>query len=208
MGDVRRILRVGGHVAVDFVNTLGGRPENPDDEYLHGYEDLLTWTEQADLLAPVTAGRLRSTAATEPIAAATALHEARQLRGSLDGLLRANLGTHRPAAVQVQAAYLAAIAHATLQPDGVRLSWAWSDDGNDVNRPLWPIAVAAVDLLQAAPLHLLARCEHCRWLFLDTSRQHNRRWCSMNACGAIIKMRRYRNNQRSEPPAEARTQAP
>jgi hypothetical protein len=45
---------------------------------------------------------------------------------------------------------------------------------------------------QTASLQLLAQCQHCRWLFLDTSRQHNRRWCSMNACGAIMKMRRYR----------------
>jgi predicted RNA-binding Zn ribbon-like protein len=28
--------------------------------------------------------------------------------------------------------------------------------------------------------------------FLDTSQQHNRRWCGMDDCGAIVKMRRYR----------------
>ncbi|MQA78800.1 MAG: hypothetical protein GEV10_10045 [Streptosporangiales bacterium] len=29
-------------------------------------------------------------------------------------------------------------------------------------------------------------------LFLDFSRNHSRRWCSMNGCGARAKMRRYR----------------
>ncbi|MGZ8649732.1 MAG: CGNR zinc finger domain-containing protein [Solirubrobacteraceae bacterium] len=31
-----------------------------------------------------------------------------------------------------------------------------------------------------------------RWLFIDSSRNHSRRWCTMNICGASAKMRRYR----------------
>ena len=92
----------------------------------------------------------------------------------------------------VHAAYRSAIAHAVLEFDSDGLHWKWRDDADDLERPLWPIAVAAVDLLQNAPLQLLGRCQHCRWLFLDTSHQHNRRWCSMSGCGAIVKMRRYR----------------
>ena len=33
------------------------------------------------------------------------------------------------------------------------------------------------------------------WLFLDVSRAHARRWCSMNACGVRDKMRRYHQRQ-------------
>ena len=46
MGDVRRFHQIGGHVALDFVNTLGGRPDEPDDEYLHSYADLVHWTQR------------------------------------------------------------------------------------------------------------------------------------------------------------------
>jgi predicted RNA-binding Zn ribbon-like protein len=63
---------------------------------------------------------------------------------------------------------------------------AWDDD------VLAPIAVAAVDLLRSGPLDRISVCDACPWLFLDTSRNHSRRWCSMEDCGARAKMRRYR----------------
>jgi predicted RNA-binding Zn ribbon-like protein len=31
----------------------------------------------------------------------------------------------------------------------------------------------------------------CRWLFLDTSRNHTRRWCDMKVCGNRMKARRF-----------------
>ena len=60
------------------------------------------------------------------------------------------------------------------------------------DRPLWPIAVAAVDLLRSDRLARLKLCGNCSWLFLDRSRNGSRRWCSMDECGVHTKMRRYR----------------
>ena len=54
------------------------------------------------------------------------------------------------------------------------------------------VAAAAIDLLRFGPLDRLKVCEGCPWLFLDLSRNHSRRWCSMNICGGTRKMRRYR----------------
>jgi hypothetical protein len=34
-GSPERFQQLGGRVAIDFVNTLGGRPDHPDDQYLH-----------------------------------------------------------------------------------------------------------------------------------------------------------------------------
>jgi predicted RNA-binding Zn ribbon-like protein len=199
VGDVRRFDQLGGHVALDFVNTLGGLPDDPDDEYLHQYDDLLIWTERVGRLTPASAVQLREAAVDDPPGAQVRLTRARQLRNSLDRVLRAQLSDdpHPDAGdlAVLRGAYLAAIEHATFEPADSGMRWSWRDDG-DLDRPLWPIAVAAIELLQTGPLQLLARCGHCRWLFLDTSRQHNRRWCSMNACGAIVKMRRYRASRR------------
>src|SRR5918994_528774 len=50
MGDVHAMRLVGGHPAVDFVNTLGGLKDRPDDEYLHAYGDLLVWSERTRLI--------------------------------------------------------------------------------------------------------------------------------------------------------------
>jgi predicted RNA-binding Zn ribbon-like protein len=83
-----------------------------------------------------------------------------------------------------------AVGRARLAPAGSGFALVWEAD--DPDRILWPLASSAVDLLRGGPLDRIKRCHQCRWLFLDTSRNRSRRWCSMDECGVRIKMRRYR----------------
>jgi predicted RNA-binding Zn ribbon-like protein len=193
VGDVRRMRQIGGHVAVDFVNTLGGSPDRADDEYLFDYADLLEWLVRAGLLSADRQRDLWLIAERAPADAAQVYEGVRRLRGSLDNILRCRLRARtaddRHLCV-VRSAYAEAAAHATLveQAGSYRLAW----NGGSVRWPLWVVAAAALDLLADAPLDRLGRCEHCRWMFLDHSRNHSRRWCSMTSCGAVAKMRRHR----------------
>jgi predicted RNA-binding Zn ribbon-like protein len=208
VGDVSTMDLIGGNLAIDFVNTLGGLPERADDEYLFGFEDLLVWSERAGVVAAGDTARLRMMAADQA-RAARAFDAALALRSALDRVLRARVvgGTEAEAQAQAQAqdyetlagAYRTAIAHAGLAGGGGGAVWQWPG-GTALEEPVWRLAVSAVDLLlQEAPLPRLRRCGHCRWLFLDTSPNHSRRWCSMSACGSVMKMRRYRSARR--PPA-------
>jgi predicted RNA-binding Zn ribbon-like protein len=190
MGDVHAMRLVAGHPAIDFVNTLGGRKDAPDDEYLHAYGDLVIWSERTGLIdrrlaeALTRAGDRRSRAATQTLAAAL------ELRGHVDAILRATLAGRAPRPADLDAvrrAEVDALAHGALTPD---FAWTWT--GAALERPLWPIAHAVLDLLHGTPLDRLGECERCRWLFVDTSANHSRRWCSMDACGAVEKMRRHR----------------
>jgi predicted RNA-binding Zn ribbon-like protein len=38
----------------------------------------------------------------------------------------------------------------------------------------------------------------CGWLFYDTSKNASRRWCSMEGCGSVAKMRHYRARRQAE----------
>jgi predicted RNA-binding Zn ribbon-like protein len=40
--------------------------------------------------------------------------------------------------------------------------------------------------------------EDCGWLFLDTSKNHTRRWCSMKSCGNRAKARRHYNKEKTQ----------
>ncbi len=59
------------------------------------------------------------------------------------------------------------------------------------------LAASAVELLTGGPLDRVGECPGCGWLFLDTSRNGRRSWCSMEMCGSRVKARRYyaRHNQ-------------
>jgi predicted RNA-binding Zn ribbon-like protein len=189
-GDAHAMRLVGGHPAVDFVNTLSGSKDTPDEEYLHVYGDLLVWSERTGLIDPELAATLARTADRRPQPATTALEAALELRGHVDAILRPTLAGRSPHAADLDAvrrAEVGALSHAALSP---QFAWTWT--GTAIERPLWPLAHAVIDLLRSTPLGRLGECERCRWLFVDTSANRSRRWCSMNSCGAIEKMRRHR----------------
>lgn len=94
-----------------------------------------------------------------------------------------------------------ALRHARLVEQGGGFVWGW-DENPSLERPLWPIARSAAELL-AHPdaLAQLRECasDTCEWLFLDRSRNHTRRWCDMNDCGARTKVRRFRARRARTP---------
>ncbi|TDC49541.1 zf-CGNR multi-domain protein [Jiangella ureilytica] len=195
---------IGGHPAVDFVNTVGGFAPALE-ELLPGYPDLVAWTEQAGLLTHEHAGLLRAVAETEPGAAAAVLAAARRLRADLDAVVRAELAGHAPEEahlVAIHDAYVAALARARLTRESV-YGWSWPASSAEPDSVLWPIAAQIVGLLGSADLTRLAECStaNCRWIYLDRTKNHNRRWCSDDTCGASARMRRYRAARRHRDPS-------
>ena len=188
---VTELKIVSGDPALDLVNTVGDdRVPDPLDHY----ESFAEWATRAGVIDEATASRLAAGARERPARAERALAEARNLRAVMDAVFRplatAPGGPSQEALARLVGLAGAAIERARLEAEdgGFRLVWG----GDHLERPLWPLAAAAVDLLRSGPLDRLKACEGCPWLFLDTSRNHSRRWCTMDDCGSRSKMRRYR----------------
>jgi predicted RNA-binding Zn ribbon-like protein len=74
------------------------------------------------------------------------------------------------------------------------LSWEYEQNEADLRRILWPVVQSAVELLQSDQRHRVGQCQDdrgCGFLFLDTSRNRSRRWCSMESCGNRAKANRH-----------------
>ena len=73
------------------------------------------------------------------------------------------------------------------------------DDLNDLDSLLWQIARSAADLLASEQLPFVRACssKECEWFFLDTSKNHHRRWCDMKRCGNRAKVRRFYAKKKS-----------
>ncbi len=87
-----------------------------------------------------------------------------------------------------------ALKHRHLMRSSGGYRWEWqSDASHSLDRILWPIAIAAADLLTSEDVKQVRWCEapECQWLFLDNSRNRSRRWCDMKICGNRAKARRH-----------------
>jgi predicted RNA-binding Zn ribbon-like protein len=188
---------VGGALALDFTNTIGGTHRAPDHEHLQTYDDIVDFAVQSSAISSGEGRRLKSEGSRHPLRAKEVLRRGIALREAMWRLFEARVGGRL-----IQLGDLAlvnreladALSHARVVVHENEFIWGWADELS-LDRPLWPIARSAADLISSPEaLAQLRECasETCEWLFLDRSRNHTRRWCDMNDCGGRAKVRRFR----------------
>lgn len=189
---------VARHPVLDFVNTLDWRFRSTGPvELISDYDDLLRFTQQCRLLSRSDARQLRVTA--HPRACRRVLASARRFREMLAAVLYSVLDNRPPAEASLQrlSAYFRNAQDATiLSCRKGRLIWTLHRR-HAPEFPLRRLSIEAAALLASEQSSNIRACSNleCRWLFLDTSRNHSRRWCDMTLCGNRIKARRFRRNQ-------------
>ena len=182
---------VGGHVALDFVNTAEERGHPDAVDVLRTPADLWIWGQRAGVLRAAIARTDDTAELARALAARELLHELLVTR--LDGAQ-----PKRAQLAELTALVATAYAAATLAPaDDGRVGWRWA--GKELASVRHVAVTSAVELLESEPSGRLKRCpgEHCGWLFLDASKRGNRRWCSMRECGQEAKDEQRRARRRA-----------
>jgi predicted RNA-binding Zn ribbon-like protein len=189
----------GGHPLLDLVNTLDNRfrADGPI-ELLPDYAALLRFMEQTELLDAAQARALaRRVARAE---AERSLDSAHELREAAASTLYATVegSTPQPADVRKLARYLQSARQRqelvwVPSATGTKFAWDWGASQAHADLPVWILSLQASALLTSEAMSRLRTCgcETCRWLFVDTSKNHTRRWCDMKVCGNRMKARRF-----------------
>lgn len=190
---------IGGALCLDFVNTLG-RGVTTLTEHLEGYRDLVRWGRQAGVLTAARADELERAARRAPARAEAVLERARELRETIYRVFAAGVHGRSPTSQDLQRvnqALAEALARARIEPAGKGFRWSWSAAA-DLESVLWPVARSAAELLTSPELERVKECasDACEWLFLDTTKNHRRRWCEMKTCGNRVKVRRHRERRK------------
>jgi predicted RNA-binding Zn ribbon-like protein len=200
---------LGGRLCLDFANTVGGNRLRAPEERLRRYADLVSWAEQVAVVDREGAKALLERAERNPGEAERVLAEALALREALFRLYVV-LAEGEPAQAEDLAlldawrARAAAHQHLAASSDGA-FALAWEPVGEQLEAPLWRVALSAAQLLtepqERARVRLcgLSYEEGCGWVFLDETRNGRRRWCSMKDCGNRAKARRHYARQRAKP---------
>ena len=183
------------HLCLGFANTLGNRLTGHAVERLNSYGDLVAWEREQGMLSEPEAEQLAQEAARRPVEAASTLARALVLREAIYRIFSAVAGEHSPDATDMMTLNIAlasalAVLHIVATEHG--FAWAWSRGGEGLDRVLWPVILSTVSLLTSNALRAVRECAapNCGWLFLDTTRNHSRRWCDMLVCGNRAKARR------------------
>jgi predicted RNA-binding Zn ribbon-like protein len=189
-----------GRLALDFANTVSMHASAHPVEKLRTYADLVDWAARAGVVDEAGARRLLRRAGQSPAEAEAVRAKAVALREAIYHVLSAEAGGQRPAPADLAtlnaglAESLARARLAAVEPGGYRLGWL-DEAGEALDQMLWPVAHAAAEVLTTpAVLQRVGRCadvDGCGWLFIDTSKNHSRRWCDMNDCGNRAKARRH-----------------
>ena len=185
---------VGGHLALDFANTVDGEPDGrPGRDYLGDYGRLVVWSRRVGVIPEDRAHRLLREAESRPHEARAVHEQAMALREAVQEVFGAVAEGEDPSPARVEALgrYEArALSNGELAPVEGGFGWRWPD-GEDLAGVIWPVAHAATELLTSGRLDRLKRCAACWWLFVDASKNRSRRWCTMEDCGTAEKTRRY-----------------
>lgn len=199
---------VGDDLALDFLNSTAA-PTGEPIEWLANGLDLIAWLEHVHAVPPDVASHFRKEVDARTLDAVA--NDARELREWFRTFVRHHAGKILGAAalrslapvneLLAQDAAFRQVAirpprHARERSDGEHRPLRW-DRRRHWRMPetlLLPIADAIGELVCQKDFRLVRKCESpaCTLWFLDVSKAHARRWCSMAVCGNRAKAAAHR----------------
>jgi len=196
---------IAGDPGLDFLNSIG-TPVDTVVEWLADGKDLMSWLEQAGLVSAEEAATIRANCFPGELDAVAA--QARALREWFRAFVLAHKGhalgpDSLPKLMPLNRilerddAYGAIVARpiaATDQSTTSRLEWRTLRRWRTPDSLLIPIAHAIANFLASEDFSRVKLCgkSPCTLFFLDRTRGHRRRWCSMTLCGNRAKQALYR----------------
>jgi predicted RNA-binding Zn ribbon-like protein len=181
-------LLIANRLCLDFINTeVDGLPT---------YAALVDWARQAGALDNAEADYVLERWSSGPEAEA-GLQAAHSLRRQLHALAeQLVLGNTRISAGVIEAINQSLRSRpGYLQLEPVQHEWAarWKVPLRRADDVLWRIARSAASLLADDDLSLVKRCERaaCGLFFFDNTKNHRKRWCRMDVCGAGVRAAAY-----------------
>ena len=193
-----------GHLALEFTNTVHNHASEQPGETLFNYDDLLAWLRNVGLLGEDQVQMLKRKAVDQPGKADEVFRKSIQLREAIYRIFVAQTKGKSPADEDL--GILNSILNGLTSGAQVvyhsgKLEWQWNIEADALEAPLQITALAAVDLMTSEHDQWVGQCadeEGCGWLFVDTSKNHSRRWCDINDCGNRAKQRRYQQRAKRQ----------
>ncbi|MEJ2262499.1 MAG: CGNR zinc finger domain-containing protein [Anaerolineales bacterium] len=203
MKENRQILEIrldGGNLSLNFVNTIHDRYEEPLEDYLHNYLDLITWANFADAINSSQKKRLLQRSRENQEEANQVYKDSIQLREAIYQCVVSLINRDEVSAVNMQVInQWLSKAFSNLELAQLDNSFVldWKAENSGLESVLWPIIRSFADLVTSDDRGRIKQCSNCGWVFVDNSKNKSRRWCSMETCGNRVKAQRHADKTRT-----------
>jgi predicted RNA-binding Zn ribbon-like protein len=193
-GGPEAFVFVGGCPSLDLVATLGRRHAGPVERIPDG-EALSRWFIEEGLLTD------------PPPMTDRDLYRARRLREAISAVVRSSMA--RTAAREDSLSVVNEFAAQADLPPRLAVGTAGrvvtAPSAGSPSQALATVARDAAVLLGGPRATRIKECAHpdCSLVFLDETQSGRRRWCSMDRCGNLVKIKGYRERRRAQGDAEA-----
>lgn len=184
----------GGSLCLDFVNTIPDRVDGTNRDHLKTFNDLLYWAKKAGAIENNIYTSLEKSAASNERRSKDFFHEAIALRDLIYSLFHPITQERKikPADLEafnkIGSRYLKFL---EVRPVKGTFVEYWNLENDDFLNITAPIVKSVRDLLLLNKTEKIKQCSNCGWLFLDTTKNGKRRWCSMEDCGSNVKAKEY-----------------
>ena len=192
--DIFEMRLDGGNLSLDFMNTINDRYEEPPEDYLHHYLDLITWAHFANAIDCSQKKKLLQISQENQEEANQIYKESIQLRETIYEYIVSliNRDEISPANSQLINQWISkAFSNLELTRMGKEFVLDWKAENFGLESVLWPITRSFTDLITSDARKRIKQCSNCGWVFVDYSKNNSRRWCSMETCGNRVKARRF-----------------
>jgi predicted RNA-binding Zn ribbon-like protein len=191
-------LFLAGHLALDFLNTVMS-PQGTQIELIGDGRAFLDWLVSAGILDHAAAARLRRQLGVQALDELAA--EARKLRGWAAGWIARWRDhpddSHDAELRRLNALLERASGYPQLVQRGGRFELVEQRRGETTGELLAALAQHIADLLVREQPALVKRCDgaQCTLWFVDRTKAHRRRFCSVAVCGNRDKVAAFRARQ-------------
>lgn len=193
-------MLIADHEGLDFLNTIA-TPVDVPVEWIGTGNDFLLWLEEAKFVSKEVLDDMRGKAGPGELDAIAA--QARSLREWFREFVNKYSGKALPSSALADLTPLNSLlardeAFKRVVTDNSGLKLIQERRWRSPDALLTPIAEAIAELITDEDFTRVKACEghNCSIIFLDKTRRHGRRWCSMAICGNRAKQSAHRLRQR------------
>lgn len=191
-----------GWLCLDFTNTRNWDSRDSVYERFKTYTDFVWWNHDKGVFTAKETESFLREAQRHPAEAADIFEQSMDLRDVIYEVfagIAAGVALEKVDLTPLNTRLSQIVAQSNLLPTANGFNWAWAGGKVALERVMWSPLWSAAELLTSDRLDRLKKCagQSCGWLFLDTSRNHSRRWCEMKHCGNQTKARRHYRRRRA-----------